>query len=111
MAAAAEAAGTAAREIAAEATGATRGGIKDLNSPSQKFEDQVPNQCRDNGNDEIFECDDLLNRPQETAALAHSRRGKLSHQEVRIKKEYDKAGLDHRSPDRTHFPEARHFSF
>jgi hypothetical protein len=58
-----------------------------LNCPSQILENKISGQCRENGNGEICDCENILERKDQTFAVRAVGTLELSHQKIRIKQE------------------------
>jgi hypothetical protein len=66
-------------------------------SLSKKFKKDIADQRGDHRNFKIGSGEKISDGPSYTPLLPHARVFKLSHQEIRVEQEDDKAYLDHRS--------------
>lgn len=69
---------------------------------TQKFNDDVTDECGYKSDHQIGLRHDIVDRPNETLTLSHTCALELPHQEIGVKQEHYEAGLDDRSPHPFH---------
>jgi hypothetical protein len=69
---------------------------------SQEFKKHITDESRRNRNRKIGSGKNISNRPRYSSLVTHTRALKFSHQEIRVKKEDNKANLNQWFPDIFH---------